>query len=257
MEADTQVYLRQPYVAMLRQHAAVQKELQAALTELQGRMDLWNGAQQALSQARQLLPRLESLGAGSDFQGRLDQVRQSVGQARDDQALNQGAQAARKLVSDMQAAIQGTLPLQDAATPLPCITGAPQDLIVIHLATQQLVAYENGCPWLRTPVTTGRPALPTDRGTFRIFAKYPAFHMVSEWPPSSPFYYPPTWVYHAMEFVSDGTFIHNANWQPPSTYGPGSQYGPYASHGCVHVMDGPLARLYSWAPIGTTVQVGN
>jgi lipoprotein-anchoring transpeptidase ErfK/SrfK len=255
--AGAQMYLRQGYAPMLQQHGAVQKELQAALSELQGRMDQWNGARQALSQAEGLLPRLESLGAGKDFQGRLDQVRQSLGAVHDDAALAQGAQAARKLLSDMQAAQQGSLPVQTVTTAIPCIPGAPQDLIVIHLATQQLVAYNSGCPWLRTPVTTGRPALPTDRGTFQIFGKYPAFHMVSQWPKTSPFYYPPTWVYNAMEFVSDGTFIHNANWEPPSAYGPGSQYGPYSSHGCVHVMDGPLQQLYSWAPIGTTVQVGD
>jgi lipoprotein-anchoring transpeptidase ErfK/SrfK len=255
--ALTQMYLRQGYAPMLQQHGTIQKELQAALNELQGRMDQWNGAQRALSQAEGLLPKLESLGAGKDFQSRLDQVRQSLHAVHDDAGLAQGAQAARKLVSDMQAAQQGALPVQSAATAIPCIPGAPQNLILIHLATQQLVAYTNGCPWLRTPVTTGRPALPTDRGTFQIFGKYPAFHMVSQWPQSSPFYYKPTWVYNAMEFVSDGTFIHNANWEPASAYGPGSQYGPYSSHGCVHVMDGPLQQLYSWAPVGTTVQVGD
>ena len=81
------------------------------------------------------------------------------------------------------------------------------------------------------------------------------YHMVSPWPKSSPFYYPPTWVSDAMEFVHDGTFIHGASWQPNGTYGPGSENGPYASHGCVHVMPGPLQQLYDWAPIGTTVQV--
>jgi len=251
------MYLRQLYPSMLRRHGAIQKELQAALAELQTRSDLWNGAQQALSQAERLLPQLESLGSGKDFQGRISQVQQSLRGALDDQTLSQDQQAAQKLLSDMQAAQLGSLPIQDGAAPLPCIPGAPQNLIVIHLATQQLVGYTNGCPWLRTPVTTGRPALPTDRGTFHIFAKYPAFHMISEWPKSSPFYYPPTWVYNAMEFVGDGTFIHNANWEPPRAYGPGSEYGPYASHGCVHVMDGPLRQLYNWAPIGTTVQVGN
>jgi lipoprotein-anchoring transpeptidase ErfK/SrfK len=256
-EADAQMYLRQPYASMLRRHRAVQQELEAALIQLQGRTDLWNGAQQALSQAEQLLPKLQSLGAGEDFHGRLDQLRQSLRAVRDDTALSQGAQQAKQLVSDMQVAQQGSLPVEGAASSIPCIPGAPQNLIVVHLATQQLVAYSNGCPWLRTPVTTGRPALPTDRGTFHIFAKYPAFHMVSEWPKGSPYYYSPTWVYNAMEFVGDGTFIHNANWQPASTYGPGSQYGPYASHGCIHVMDGPLRQLYNWAPIGTTVQVGN
>ena len=106
-------------------------------------------------------------------------------------------------------------------------------------------------------MTTGRPALPTGRGTFHIFYKSRSYHMVSPWPDGSPFHYPPTWVYNAMEFIGDGTFIHNADWQPDASYGPGSQNGPYASHGCVHVVDAPLAQLYDWAPIGTTVIVGD
>ncbi len=81
--------------------------------------------------------------------------------------------------------------------------------------------------------------------------------MVSPWPPGSPFWYPTTWVYDAMEFVGDGTFIHNADWEPDDAYGPDSEYGPYASHGCVHVPDAALAKLYDWAQVGATVIVGD
>ena len=114
---------------------------------------------------------------------------------------------------------------------------------------------ENGCPVLRTPVTTGRAALPTGRGTFHIYYKAARYHMISPWPLGNPVYYPPTGVSDAMEFIGNGTFIHSADWQPDDTYGPGSQYGPFASHGCVHVMDGPLQQLYDWAAIGATVVV--
>jgi len=79
--------------------------------------------------------------------------------------------------------------------------------------------------------------------------------MISPWPMGSPFYYPPTWVSNAMEFIGNGTFIHSADWQPADSYGPGSEYGPYASHGCVHVLDEPLRQLYDWAAIGATVVV--
>jgi L,D-transpeptidase catalytic domain len=250
---DSQTYLRLPYGQMLQEHGSVVKELQGALGQLQGRMDAWNGAQQALSSAQDMMPDLESLGAGKDFETRLAQAKAALGAAHDDHSLAQAAQGAKRLLADMQAAEQGSLPVEGSS--LPCLQGAPANLIVVHLATQELDAYTNGCPWLRTPVTTGRPALPTDRGTFQIFAKYPQYHMVSPWPKSSPFYYPPAWVSDAMEFVRDGTFIHGAGWQPNGTYGPGSQNGPYASHGCVHVMPGPLQQLYDWAPIGTTVQV--
>jgi lipoprotein-anchoring transpeptidase ErfK/SrfK len=146
-------------------------------------------------------------------------------------------------------------PRAEVAAAGPCASGFPARLIVIHLATQQLDAFTGGCQWLQTPVTTGRPALPTGRGTFQIFYKAVRYTMVSPWPPGSPFWYPTTTVGWAMEFIRNGTFIHSAGWQPAGTYGAGSEYGPYASHGCVHVLPGPLSQLYAWAPIGTTVTV--
>lgn len=162
-------------------------------------------------------------------------------------------------VSDLQKATDGLNAIinRTAAAPLPpCIADRPAgQTIIIHTVTQQLVAYQDGCPWFAAPVTTGRPALPTDRGVWHVFYKTRAYKMVSPWPPGSPFWYPDTWVYNAMEFVGDGTFIHNADWQPDDTYGPGSNYGPYASHGCVHVQDGPLAQLYNWTQLGATVIV--
>lgn len=162
-------------------------------------------------------------------------------------------------VNDLQKATDALNAIinRSAAAPLPpCLANRPAgQTIIIHTLTQQLIAYQDGCPWLATPVTTGRPALPTDVGTWHIFYKTYAYKMISPWPPGSPFWYPDTWVYWAMEFVGDGTFIHNANWQPDDTYGQGSNYGPYASHGCVHVQDGPLSQLYAWAQIGATVIV--
>ena len=79
--------------------------------------------------------------------------------------------------------------------------------------------------------------------------------MVSPWTPASGLWYPPTWVYDAMEFVGDGTFLHTADWEPQSAFGPGSEYGGYASHGCVHLQDQIAAQLYAWADLGTSVDV--
>ncbi|MBO0687491.1 MAG: L,D-transpeptidase family protein, partial [Candidatus Dormibacteraeota bacterium] len=255
---DSQIYLTLPYAKMLQEHPAVIKELQGATAELQGRMDMWDGARQSLSQAQGMVAELESLGAAQDFQSRLTQARAGFDAARDDNALTQVSQTLDKLLADMRAAVAGAqaAQTQPASTQTgACLQNVPANLIVVHLATQQLVAYTNGCSWLQTPVTTGQPALPTDRGTFQIYAKYDSYEMISPWPQGSPYYYPPTMVNWAMEFVNDGTFIHSASWEPDSAYGPGSQDGPYASHGCVHVMAGPLQQLYNWAPIGTTVTV--
>lgn len=251
--ADAQIYLARPYGDQLGQHRALLAELASAASLLEARLDLQRESDRLWSRVEELLPLAGHFGA-LDLQLEAQKARQLLDSARaseDEGQLAASVGRLRALVQDLEAAAGGHLPL----TGLPCLAGAPDKLIVIHLASQQLVAYDGGCPFLRTPVTTGRPALPTDRGTFHIFAKYPAYRMVSPWPSGSPFWYPTTWVYWAMEFVGDGTFLHNADWQPDSTYGPGSQFGPYASHGCVHVLDGPLAELYRWAPLGTTVEV--
>jgi lipoprotein-anchoring transpeptidase ErfK/SrfK len=251
--ADTQLYLSRPYPELLERHTAMMLELNAARSLLDKRLNARNTLATAREQIPKLLPRALRYGIGDQYSTQADEVQKSIALASGDDDLVRVADAAGALVKDLEAADQGRLPLKG----IDCIPNAPAKLIVIHLKTQQLMAYENGCPYLRTPVTTGRPALPTGRGTFHIFYKARSYHMVSPWPQGSGFYYPPTWVYNAMEFIGDGTFMHNADWQPDSTYGPGSQSGAYASHGCVHVIDSPLAQLYDWAPIGTTVQVGD
>ena len=251
-----QIYLTNRYPLLLADHQAALTALQAAAGALQHKLDLRAKADELLASLPDLLEQADQYGAGNDFDGRAAQIKANVDGARvakDDGRLDLALADLQKLTDDLRAADGGRLP----AGGLPCQKDAPDQLIVIHLATQQLVAYDKGCPFLRTPVTTGRPALPTGRGTFQIFYKAPAYHMVSPWPQGNPFYYPPTWVTDAMEFIGNGTFMHSASWQPDSTYGPGSQYGPYASHGCIHVLDGPLQQLYDWTQIGATVVVGD
>jgi L,D-transpeptidase catalytic domain len=258
---DAQIYLALPYDRMLANHDAMLTELNAASGTLQKRLDLRQQVVSKSVKASGLLADLQQSGSQQDFPGRLDRARADLAGATTDDRLLAVGSALDGLVKEMQDA-QAKRDRQrqaPAAAPpaAPCLQGASGKLIVIHLATQQLVAYDNGCPVLQTPVTTGRAALPTDRGTFHIFYKAPVYKMVSPWPKGNPFWYPDAYVYDAMEFVGDGTFIHSASWQPAGTYGPGSQNSPYASHGCVHVPPGPLQTLYSWAAIGTTVTVGD
>jgi len=250
------LYLIEPYPAMLADRPGVVTALRAEAGSLQQRLDLRDRAGEVLARDGDLLQVATRYGAGADFQGRIDQARAGLDTARtarDDARLDAALADVQKLDDDLRAAAAGDLPTAG----IPCMPDAPAQLIIVHLATQQLVAYDRGCPMLRTPVTTGRAALPTGRGTFHIYYKAPRYHMISPWPLGDQFYYPPTWVSNAMEFIGNGTFIHSADWQPDETYGPGSQFGPYASHGCVHVMDGPLQRLYDWAGIGATVVVGD
>jgi hypothetical protein len=254
--AGAQRYLALPYPKLMAGHTAALADLRAATDALRRRLDLRAKADELLGGLTDLLGTASQYGAGDELTSRAGSVRAGIQTARangDEAALEAALLDLQKLSDDLKAAAGGHLPLAG----VPCQPDSPAQLIVIHLATQQLVAYKDGCPFLRTPVTTGRTALPTFRGTFHIYYKAPIYHMISPWPLGSPFYYPPTWVSNAMEFITNGTFIHSADWQPDSTYGPGSQYGPFASHGCVHLIKGPLQELYDWAPIGTTVVVGD
>jgi len=261
--ADAQAYLKLTYQDLLQRHADIAAEVQSAADTVQHRIDIRAQTDQLLGELPGLLAQASQYGVGGGLPGRAEQARSDAQAAEgsgDDGAMDSASAELKQAVDALGSAVAEAKQQAQAAalqSATACIDGAPAQLIVIHLATQRLVAYQDGCPVLQSLVTTGRPALPTDRGTFQIFAKYPTYHMISPWPLGSPFYYPPTWVDHAMEFVSDGTFIHGASWEPVSAYGSGSQYGPYASHGCVHVPPDPLAALYAWAQIGATVQVGD
>ena len=128
--------------------------------------------------------------------------------------------------------------------------------ILISLTLQEMVAYQDGCAVRAAPVTTGRPALPTPPGSYSVFYKKTPFTMVSPWPKSSPYWYPTTPVSWVMEFRSGGYFLHDADWEAPSAYGPGSQDNPYAaSHGCIHIPTPTMRWLYDWTPVGTPVDV--
>jgi lipoprotein-anchoring transpeptidase ErfK/SrfK len=138
----------------------------------------------------------------------------------------------------------------------------PVKLIVVSTETQYLHAYDHGRIVLTTPVTTGGPELPTDHGVFHIYLKLSPFEFHSPWPPSSPFYYPPTPITYWMPF-DGGEGLHDASWR--SNFGPGSNLEPtnlgtgrsiLGTHGCVNLPFSAATFIWNWAPVGTTVVVG-
>jgi lipoprotein-anchoring transpeptidase ErfK/SrfK len=256
--AEAARYLLLPTPQQLAAHDDVISDLQAASARLQGLLGARDRAGALLAQAQDLLRQFEDLSGGDGgYTDRLAQAQAALASAHDAAALDSALTAATALVSDLQAVIaRFNLPsaLTAGAT---CIQGAPAKLIVVHLATESMFVYQDGCPILQTLVTSGRPGLRTDRGDFHIFKKSSPYKFVSPWPPGSPFWYHSAWVNWAMEIVGDGTFLHDAPWQPAGTFGPGSENGPYASHGCIHVPTPVMSWLFGWAPIGTEVIVGS
>lgn len=142
---------------------------------------------------------------------------------------------------------------QDIHTRL--LADLPAKTIVVSHDAQQLWAYQGGKLVLTTPVTTGRPQLPTDIGRMSVLFKSSPWKMVSPWPRSSPWYYPPTVVQMVLWFTDTGEGLHDAYWEWSSQYGRGSEFGPAASHGCIHVPYQQEVFLFNWAPVGTPVIV--
>jgi lipoprotein-anchoring transpeptidase ErfK/SrfK len=135
------------------------------------------------------------------------------------------------------------------------LRAGPPQLITVSLAGQRLAAFDRGRLLVDTPVTTGRPSLPTDIGPMQVLEKSAPWTMHSPWPKGSPEWYPDTPVQMVLWFTRNGEGLHDASWQPDSTLGPGSQNGPYASHGCIHVALPAVRTLFDWAPLGTPVVV--
>jgi lipoprotein-anchoring transpeptidase ErfK/SrfK len=154
----------------------------------------------------------------------------------------------------LTAARQGVIPLAVVRKPPPTSGSLAQKAVVIREGSQTLTAYLNGRAVLKTPVTTGRPALPTPIGSYFVHYRASPYTFISPWPPGSPYYYPPATVTWAMYFF-DNDFLHDDPAEPSSAYGAGSQYGAYASHGCVHVPHSVMAWLYDWLPVGAPVIV--
>jgi len=120
------------------------------------------------------------------------------------------------------------LGLATETTPPPPGTGAKA--VVIKLDTQTLTAYLNGNAVLTTPVTTGRPALPTPTGSFYIHFGASPYTFISPWPRGNPYWYPPTPVTWAMYFTNND-FLHDDPGEPARARAPSDQVHHRAERG--------------------------
>lgn len=117
--------------------------------------------------------------------------------------------------------------------------------VVVSLSQQWLYAYEGDVLVFDAPVSTGKNGFNTPVGNFAIYAKNPLQTMSGTI--GGERYSVPN-VPHAMYIYGDvalhGTYWHNM-------FGTGVR----VSHGCINLPVYSAAWLYSWAPVGTPVQV--
>ncbi|HEY7093067.1 MAG TPA: L,D-transpeptidase [Ktedonobacterales bacterium] len=155
------------------------------------------------------------------------------------------------------------------------ISGVGKEILV-NLTKQHLYAYQDGQVQFDFLIASGRPELPTPVGRWTVLFKKTNFVFTSPWPPGSPFYYYPTHINYALNFHDGGFYLHDSWWR--CLYGPGANLPhqvnctdegdpaagrppepvkgwEYGSHGCVGMTTTLAAKLYNWAPIGTTVLI--
>ncbi|GCE12983.1 L,D-transpeptidase [Tengunoibacter tsumagoiensis] len=135
--------------------------------------------------------------------------------------------------------------------------------LVISLNEQVLRAYDHGTLVKAFLVTTGRPDRPSIPGDWWIEGKQTHTIFKAGLPQSDPGWYPDTPVNYAMQYHSNGYFIHDSWWR--DDYGPGTNfphqdasgdiYSSQGSHGCVNLSKANAAWLYDFVAIYTPVIV--
>ena len=111
--------------------------------------------------------------------------------------------------------------------------------IEVRLATQRLIAWQNGKVVMSSAISSGVRAHPTLRGTFHIYVKYRSTRM------RGPGYNLPNVPY--TMYYSGSYGIHGAYWH--------NNFGHPMSHGCINLPVSFSRRLFSWASVGTLVVV--
>jgi len=236
-----------PSVHTAEAFGPVLAQLQQTAAGIQGLLDSRTNAYNQLADTRSTLASAQSIGA--NLGNHPNTINYLAGQlpGAADQATFESISS--QLYQEKQA-LAGAIYLKQSV-PVSYNAGVGK-VIVISLSRQVLTAYQDGNAILTTFVATGRPQLPTPPGVYHIFARYSPYQMISPWSYGSPWWYPPSWTNWAMEFIRGGYFIHDAPWR--SWYGPGANLYN-GTHGCVNVPYSPMATLWNWAPIGTTVVV--
>ena len=135
--------------------------------------------------------------------------------------------------------------------------------VVISLEEQAMRVYQNGKLVNTFLVTTGRPDKPSPPGTWWVEGKKSPTVFKATVPKTSPYWYPDTPINYAMQYHSNGYFLHDSWWR--ADYGPGTQfphqdasgdiYSSQGSHGCVNMQKDDAAWLYNYVEVFTHIVI--
>lgn len=139
--------------------------------------------------------------------------------------------------------------------------GKTGKVIVVSLQEQAMRVYDNGKLVNAFLATTGRPDRPSIPGVWWVEGKQSPTVFKAGVPKSSPYWFPDTPINYAIQYHSQGYFIHDSWWR--ATYGPGTNF-PHAdasgdafssqgSHGCVNLSKENATWLYSFVKLYTSI----
>jgi hypothetical protein len=134
------------------------------------------------------------------------------------------------------------------------------NVIVISLSEQAMRVYQDGRLLNAFQVVTGMPGHASLPGSWVIENKQTNITFTSGKKPGDPDYYPPTPIAIAMQYHSEGYFIHQSWWR--RQYGRNMQFphlDPYGtlfansgSHGCINMSTPSVEWVYNFVSVNTT-----
>src|SRR5437762_3394633 len=235
------------------QEADIKEQLETRMQKLLA--ETHDAAQAATRQLSLNMGKARQLGVDEQL---LDEFTGLPVKAQDDANNATTVRAFRAVNSELKAPLSKlSLIVADQQTAM--TKSRPEKAITLSLKEQVIRAYSHSHQVFWTYVTTGRPGLETDAGSFKVYWKVSPWTMHSPWPKGSPYWYPDSKVQMVMWF-NGGDGIHDASWR--SRYGPGTN-GPHydptgedtGTHGCVNVPWSNMVWLWNWTPTGTPVIV--
>ncbi|MCP2195036.1 L,D-transpeptidase [Williamsia deligens] len=139
-----------------------------------------------------------------------------------------------------------TRSVQDIADAQACRTASAPRTVTVSIRSQRMWLCTGTTTTAASPITTGidTPVDRTPTGTWRIIDRQTDRYLVG------PDYR--VFVHYWLQFYGDYGF-HDSPWQD-FPYGD-PRYRSSGSRGCVHVPEPMMARLYTWAGLGTTVTI--
>ena len=128
--------------------------------------------------------------------------------------------------------------------------------VVVDISSQEVKLYCNNEVILTTPVVTGKPSTPSDKGLFEIYDISHSRYLIG---PNYKSYVDIMMKYNGGEGLHDAEYHTHEDgfrhgWRDASEFG-GDTYLKHGSHGCINMIHDDVMTVSDYVDIGTKVLV--